>query len=65
MKTQKTMALPIALEYLMKEKDVRAERIAVDLDVSFGTVKSWVTGRRKPMTATVKQIEHLYGVKIS
>lgn len=62
MKT-KPKDLSAVLTKLMKS-GVRAERIAFDLDVAFGTVKSWVTGRRKPKTATVKQIESIYGVRI-
>jgi len=64
MKTQKTRALPATLEHLI-DKGVRPEKIAVDLNVSFGAIRRWMDGTRKPKQATVKQIEHLYGVKIS
>lgn len=43
---------------------IRPERMATELNVSYGTIKSWMTGRRHPKTPTIKQLEHVYGVKI-
>lgn len=48
----------------LKMQGVRAEHIAYHLDVSFATVMRWMNGTRKPKTATLQQIEHVYGVKI-
>ncbi len=59
----KPKELPDVLRTLRKS-GVRYERMAYELDVAWGTVKAWETGRRKPKRATVQQIEALYGVKI-
>lgn len=65
MKSEKTRALPATLEYLIDKRSMRPEQIAVDLNVSFASIRRWMDGTRKPKQATVKQIEHIYGVKIS
>jgi DNA-binding transcriptional regulator YiaG len=57
-------ALPAVLISL-KKSGFKYERIAHELGVSWGTVKSWETKRRKPKLSTVQRLEHLYGVKVA
>jgi len=48
----------------LASQGTRAEHIAVNLSMSYTTVKNWMSGRRIPKPPTIRQIEHVYGIKI-
>ncbi len=66
--TKGPMRLPEALKYLTKEapkhKRMRAESIAHHLNVSYGTIASWMSERRKPKKGAIIALEYLSGLKI-
>lgn len=43
----------------IKTCDVRVEQIAIDVGVCSGTIASWVSGRRKPKQATLREIDRV------
>ena len=48
----------------LKQSGTSYERIAFELGVTWHTVNAWATGRRNPKKSAIKQIEHLFGVKV-
>ncbi len=48
----------------LRDDGHRAEDIAAAMEVSYNTVKNWITGRRVPKIPTVRRLEQLYGMKI-
>lgn len=52
-----------AIAYL-KNDGTRPEQIAAAMEVSFNTVKNWLSGRRVPKIPTVRRLEQVYGMKI-
>lgn len=48
----------------LREDGHRAEEIAAAMEVSYNTVKNWITGRRVPKVPTVRRMEQIYGMKI-
>ncbi len=49
---------------LKEEKNVKLERVAVDLDISVATVAAWKYEYRQPHFTIVQYLEKLYGMKI-
>jgi ribosome-binding protein aMBF1 (putative translation factor) len=48
----------------LSDRGTRPENIAVNLAMSYVTIKNWMAGRRIPKPPTIRQIESIYGIKI-
>jgi transcriptional regulator with XRE-family HTH domain len=58
---QKVMA---GLKNLVKERGVSPEAIAMNLSMSYPTVKNWMAGRRIPKPPIIWRIEETWRIKI-